>query len=199
MTTHNPRPIIFPLSNPVALCELDYDDAIEWFGSLSSVRQILTRSFRTNGKVIFASGSPYQSVTRGSKRYEPGQGNNMYVFPGIGLGTILSRASRVTDTMIEQASVALAASLTEDEHEQQLVYPRVDRIRDISARVALAVIRTAQNAVRSANSMYPDASSLVCTSQNVDNVPELRHITDNSLLQHIKDSMWDPHNLQSRM
>lgn len=150
MAAHNPRPIVFPLSNPVALCEVDYEDAVEWFvlyQLLVSVTHELIILPRTNGRVIFASGSPYHSFTRGAKLYEPGQGNNMYVFPGIGLGTLLSKATRVTDAMVEQASVALAASLNRDEHEQQLVYPRLDRIRDISARIALAVIRTAQNAV----------------------------------------------------
>ena len=73
----------------------------------------------------------------------------MYMFPGIGLGALLAKASRITDTMVEQASIALAGSLDEDEHAAGLVYPRLERIRDISARIALAVIRAAQNSVRS--------------------------------------------------
>ncbi|ETW81794.1 hypothetical protein HETIRDRAFT_51829 [Heterobasidion irregulare TC 32-1] len=157
LATLNERPIIFPLSNPVALCELDYQEAVEW----------------TNGKVIFASGSPYHSVMHASKTHEPGQGNNMYIFPGIGLGTILSRSSQVTDSMIEQASLALAGSLDEDETEAELVYPRLDRIRDVSAQIALSVIRASQNA-------------------NMDNSPTLRHVTDNTLLSYIKEQMWDP-------
>ncbi|THH06802.1 hypothetical protein EW146_g9498 [Bondarzewia mesenterica] len=157
MSAHNERPIIFPLSNPVAMSEVDYEEAVEW----------------TNGKVIFASGSPYASVTRNAKTYEPGQGNNMYIFPGIGLGTLLSRASRVTDSMVEQASIALATSLDEEESAASLVYPRLDRIRDISAQIALTVIRASQNA-------------------NVDNSPNLRHVTDNVLLSHIKEQMWHP-------
>ncbi|KAI0264014.1 malate dehydrogenase [Gloeopeniophorella convolvens] len=157
MAAHNPRPIIFPLSNPVSLSEVDYEDAINW----------------TNGKVIFASGSPYKSISRGEQTFEPGQGNNMYIFPGIGLGALLSKASRVTDTMVEHASVALAGSLDAEERAADLVYPRLDRIRDISARIALAVIRAAQNA-------------------SVDNAPALRHVTDNTLLAHIKEQMWDP-------
>jgi len=99
--------------------------------------------------VIFASGSPYKSISRGENTFEAGQGNNMYIFPGIGLGALVTKASRVTDSMVEQASVALAGSLNADERAAGLVYPRLDRIREISARIALAVVRAAQNAVRS--------------------------------------------------
>ena len=103
---------------------------------------------RTDGKVIFASGSPFKPISRGERTFEPGQGNNMYIFPGIGLGALLAKACRVTDSMVEQASVALASSLDKEEREAGLVYPRLDRIREISARIALAVVRAAQNAVR---------------------------------------------------
>jgi malate dehydrogenase (oxaloacetate-decarboxylating)(NADP+) len=72
----------------------------------------------------------------------------MYIFPGLGLGALLSKASRVTDEMVEQASVALAGSLDEDERRAGLVYPRLDRIREVSAKIALGVVRAAQNAVR---------------------------------------------------
>jgi malate dehydrogenase (oxaloacetate-decarboxylating)(NADP+) len=71
----------------------------------------------------------------------------MYIFPGLGLGALLAKASCVTDSMVEQASVALASSLDADERTAGLVYPRLDRIREISARIALAVVRAAQNAV----------------------------------------------------
>jgi len=102
---------------------------------------------RTNGTVIFASGSPYKAVEFEGNVYEPGQGNNMYIFPGIGMGAILSKAKHVTDAMVEQASIALAGSLTLDEKSSELVYPRLTRIRDISAQIALAVIRAAQKDV----------------------------------------------------
>jgi malate dehydrogenase (oxaloacetate-decarboxylating)(NADP+) len=72
----------------------------------------------------------------------------MYIFPGIGLGALLAKASRVTDSMVEQASIALAGSLDADERASGLIYPRLDRIREISSRIALAVVRAAQNAVR---------------------------------------------------
>jgi len=96
---------------------------------------------------VFASGSPYNPHEFEGKVYEPGQGNNMYIFPGIGMGTILSKARHVTDSMVEQASIALAGSLSADETAAELVYPRLTRIRDISAQIALAVIRAAQKDV----------------------------------------------------
>jgi malate dehydrogenase (oxaloacetate-decarboxylating)(NADP+) len=131
MATLNTRPIIFPLSNPVSLCEVGYDAAVKW----------------TEGRVIFASGSPYDKFEWQGKTYEPGQGNNMYIFPGIGLGTVLSKARHVTDEMVEAASIALSSSLDEEELAAELVYPRLERIRQISGKIALAVIRKAQEQV----------------------------------------------------
>ncbi|KAG2362110.1 hypothetical protein BDR07DRAFT_1285466 [Suillus spraguei] len=163
MCALNPRPIIFPLSNPVALSELDYQEAIEW----------------SNGKVIFASGSPYKPVSHNGVVYEPGQGNNMYIFPGIGFGSILSRTRHVSDAMVEQAAIALANSMTEDEKAAELVYPRLERIRDISARVAFAVIRQAQK-------------------EKLDQNPYLRTLPDADLLGLIHDKMWQPPALQLR-
>lgn len=162
MASLNKRPIIFPLSNPVSLCEVDYTDAVEW----------------TNGTVVFASGSPYKPVEFKGKKYEPGQGNNMYIFPGLGLGTILSKARHVTDLMVEQASIALSASLTQGEKDADLVYPRLIRIRDISARIAVAVIRAAQ-------------------TDGVDENTFFRNLSDDALLEDIKSKQWHPTTRQS--
>jgi malic enzyme len=90
----------------------------------------------------------------------------MYIFPGIGLGALLAKAIRVTDTMVEQASIALAGSLNHDERAAGLIYPRLDRIREISPGIALAVVRAAQNAVRPAFNLgdfgeYTDMSNVV--------------------------------------
>src|SRR5262245_24396649 len=151
MAALNKRPIIFPLSNPVSLSELDFQDAVQWCvqtikgcsGPASA--HVLNR---TEGKVIFASGSPYKPFQWEGTMYEPGQGNNMYIFPGIGLGTILSRSKHVSDAMVEQSSIALSSALNEEEQKAELVYPRLPRIRDISAQIALAVIRKSQAEVR---------------------------------------------------
>lgn len=119
----------------------------------------------------------------------------MYIFPGIGLGALLAKACRVTDSMVEQASVALASSLEKEEREAGLVYPRLDRIRDISAKIALAVVRAAQNSVRRTrivSLMNRNTGTNWFVSQSVDGAPALRHVTDSTLLTHIKEQMWDP-------
>ena len=71
----------------------------------------------------------------------------MYIFPGLGLAAILAKASSVTDSMVEASSLGLADALTPEEHQEGLIYPRVERIRDISAHIAVQVIRSAQKAV----------------------------------------------------
>jgi malate dehydrogenase (oxaloacetate-decarboxylating)(NADP+) len=132
MSSLNPRPIIFALSNPVRLSEATFADAVT----------------HSSGRVIYASGSPFAPVPwSGGQTLIPGQGNNMYVFPGLGLGAILARAKHVTDGMVEAAAFALAESLTQGEKDEGRIYPRVERIREISAKVAVAVIRAARKSV----------------------------------------------------
>jgi malate dehydrogenase (oxaloacetate-decarboxylating)(NADP+) len=131
MAEYNPRPIIFPLSNPVRLSECTFADAVT----------------HSNGTVIFASGSPFDVIQKPQATYTPGQGNNMYIFPGLGLGAILAKSAHVTDSMVEASALGLADSLTPAERGDGLVYPRLERIRDISAHIAQAVVRAAQAAV----------------------------------------------------
>ncbi|KAF5378751.1 hypothetical protein D9615_006974 [Tricholomella constricta] len=157
MAALNPRPIIFPLSNPVRLSECSFDDAVK----------------HTNGQVLFASGSPFPAVDYNGVTLYPGQGNNMYIFPGLGLGAILARATSVTDSMVEASSLGLAGALTEEEHSMGLLYPQVERIREISAHIAKEVIRAAQKA-------------------NVDRSTELRSLNDGELLKLVNSKMWNP-------
>ena len=145
MSALNPRPIIFPLSNPVRLSECEFTEAVEWSG----------------GRAIFASGSPFPEQDYNGRTLYPGQGNNMYVFPGLGLGAIISRAKSVTDSMVEAASLGLANSLTKEERDLDLIYPRIERIREISGEIARSVIRAAQKEVRSVLFQHVRLSGLI--------------------------------------
>ncbi|KAK4175739.1 hypothetical protein QBC36DRAFT_20235 [Triangularia setosa] len=127
------RPILFPLSNPLTKAECTFEQAVTW----------------TDGTVIFASGSPFSQFTikLGSDQaitYHPNQGNNVYVFPGIGLGAILAKATRVTDNMIYTSAAALAGSLNAEEVHKGLIYPRIERVRDASVIVAREVMKAAR-------------------------------------------------------
>ncbi|KAF8802269.1 hypothetical protein BYT27DRAFT_7197368 [Phlegmacium glaucopus] len=157
MAAINRRPIIFPLSNPVKLSECSFADAVE----------------HTRGTVLFASGSPFPEQEYMGRPLYPGQGNNMYIFPGLGLGAILARISQVTDSMVEASSLGLADSLNAEERDLGLLYPRIERIREISAHIAKEVIRAAQKA-------------------GVDRSPDLRTMADEELLEFINSHMWDP-------
>ena len=158
MAKNNNRPIIFPLSNPSSKSECTFEDAI----------------IHTDGRALFASGSPFHPVSYKNKIYHGGQGNNMYVFPGIGLGTILCKAVQVTSDMIYASGEALPTMITEEEKQLALLYPDITRIRDVSARVALYVIRAAQK-------------------DNVDRLHHLRDMKDSVLEAWIKEKMYDPH------
>ncbi|KAH7152361.1 hypothetical protein B0J13DRAFT_261414 [Dactylonectria estremocensis] len=130
------RPILFPLSNPLTKAECTFEQAIKW----------------TEGTVLFASGSPFNPVKAKfgdettATTYYPNQGNNVYVFPGIGLGAILAKASRITDEMIYTSAAALAGSLNADEVQKGLIYPRIERVRDASVIVAREVMKAARRA-----------------------------------------------------
>lgn len=127
MAIMNEHPIIMPLSNPISKSECSFEDAM----------------LNTNGKVIFASGSPFPSLDFNEKTYIPGQGNNMYIFPGLGLAAILSKATTITETMIMTAAEELADSVLPEETKLGLVYPTLGRIREVSKRICMAVIKQA--------------------------------------------------------
>jgi malate dehydrogenase (oxaloacetate-decarboxylating)(NADP+) len=157
MASFNDRPIIFPLSNPSSKSECTFAQAMEF----------------TNNKAIFASGSPFPEVEADGVTYYPGQGNNMYVFPGIGLGTVLCESVHVTQEMIYASAVGLADSLTEEERAKSWLYPSLDRIRDISVSVARHVIRASQ-------------------AENLDKNKTLQWLSDADLDTYIRTKMYNP-------
>ncbi|KAL8965979.1 MAG: hypothetical protein Q9183_003587 [Haloplaca sp. 2 TL-2023] len=158
MAQWNERPIIFPLSNPSANSECTFEDAVKY----------------TNGKALFASGSPFAPVVYEGRTLHAGQGNNMYVFPGIGLGTILSKATVVTQSMIYASAEALSTALSPSETAQDWLYPEVARIRDVSVIVAMGVIRAAEEA-------------------GVTRETRIKGMKDEELEQWVRSKMYDPH------
>lgn len=128
MAKLNATPILFALSNPTSKSECTAQDAFEF----------------TDGRAIFASGSPFDPVTLNGKSYETGQGNNMYIFPGLGFGAVLAQSTTVSDDMIVNAAMELAQCVTESELKMRKIYPDINKIRDISARIAATVMKTAK-------------------------------------------------------
>ena len=120
MAEINQRPIIFALSNPTSKAECSAEQAYDW----------------SQGEAIFASGSPFEPVERGNRTFVPGQGNNAYIFPGVGLGVVASRARRVTDEMFLRAARTLAEQVTDQDLELGRIYPSLSRIREVSALIA---------------------------------------------------------------
>lgn len=123
MARYNSKPIIFAMSNPTSKQECSATEAYTW----------------TNGQAIFASGSPSAPVTFHGTTIVPGQGNNAYIFPGVGLGIVVFGITRVTDEMFLAAAKALAAQVSAEDLACGTVYPPLQRIRDVSVKIAEAV------------------------------------------------------------
>lgn len=157
MANFNEHPIVFPLSNPSNNAECTYEEAMKY----------------TNGKAIFASGSPFPPYLYNGKIMLPSQGNNMYVFPGIGLGSILCKAIHISQEMIYASAVALSTTVSPEEENEGRLYPELERIREVSVIVARQVIREAQK-------------------QGLDREPSIRGLTDAKLDAWIREKMYDP-------
>ncbi|MGO8948364.1 MAG: NAD-dependent malic enzyme [Ktedonobacterales bacterium] len=141
MARHVERPVIFPLSNPTEKSEAVPSDLLHW----------------TGGHALVATGSPFPDVELDGRSMRIGQCNNMFIFPGVGLGVLASGARRVTDGMFLAAARALSAATPSRDDLQVALYPRIERVRATSRAVALAV---ANEAVRAGVGQPLDAHTL---------------------------------------
>ena len=127
MTQINNYPLIFALSNPTSSSECTAEDAYKW----------------TKGKCLFASGSPFDSVEIEGKTFIPGQGNNAYIFPGVGLGIILSQAEVISDNLFLAAAETLSDLVSEEQLSSGQLYPSLKDIRKVSKEIAITVAKKA--------------------------------------------------------
>lgn len=125
MLSHSERPMVFPLSNPTANCEALPEDIYRW----------------SDGKAIVATGSPFAPVEHNGRSIRIGQGNNVFIFPGVGLASIVSQVSEITPDMFTTAAFALAECVQDEDLALGTVYPPIRDLRSISVQVATAVLK----------------------------------------------------------
>lgn len=156
MASHVDRPIIFPLSNPTRLHEAQPKDINDW----------------TKGKALIATGSPFPPVTYDGKEYEIAECNNCLVYPGIGLGCVLSRAERLSDEMIIAAAHGLAELSPALNDPDKALLPDITEVRPTSVNVALKVIQQ-------------------CVKEGLNRVKDIPE-DEGELRTWIEEQMWKP-------
>jgi malate dehydrogenase (oxaloacetate-decarboxylating)(NADP+) len=145
MAEINKQPIVFALSNPTSQAECSAEEAYR----------------HTGGRALFACGSPYDPVTIDGKTFVPRQGNNSYIFPGVGLGAIASETRLVTDEMFMAAAHTLAEMVSEADLKQGSLYPALPQIREVSAKIGAAVAAVAYQRGLAAGPAPNDLRALV--------------------------------------
>ncbi|MDX1302120.1 NAD-dependent malic enzyme [Photobacterium sp.] len=128
MLEYTKRPMVFPLSNPTANCEAIPEDIYKW----------------SDGQAIVATGSPFDNVNYNGHEYRIGQGNNVFIFPGVGLASIVSQTQKVTLDMFTMASYALAECVSEEDLAAGCVYPRISKLKEVSVVVATSILENMQ-------------------------------------------------------
>ncbi|KAG6432420.1 hypothetical protein SASPL_103996 [Salvia splendens] len=158
------KPAIFAMSNPTSNAECTAEEAFKHAGE----------------NIVFASGSPFDNVDLGNgKTGHVNQANNMYLFPGIGLGSLLCGARIITDGMLQAAAECLASYITDEEIQMGILYPSIDSIRDITAEVGAAVVRAA-------------VAERVADGRGVVGPKDLKYMSKEQIITYVKDNMWFP-------
>ncbi|XP_047314944.1 NAD-dependent malic enzyme 59 kDa isoform, mitochondrial [Impatiens glandulifera] len=158
------KPAIFAMSNPTNNAECTAIDAFKHAG----------------GNIVFASGSPFDHVDLGNGKVgHVNQANNMYLFPGIGLGALLSGARFISDGMLQAASERLASYMTDEEIQKGILFPSIKSIRHITAEVGVAVVQTA-------------ISEDLAEGHGEVGAKELTHMSKEEIVEYVTNNMWFP-------